>query len=78
MAVGIFQQKFLLRENQMVYDAGNVENAIGKCSMIFCAVSLGKEEVKALEALYASKGFAVVSANSAYRLAPDVPMLIPK
>ncbi len=62
----------------MVEDASNVEKAIGKCSFVFCAVSLGKDEVKALETLYASRGFAVVSANSAYRLTPDVPMLIPE
>jgi len=64
--------------NLMVEDASKVEKAMGKCSLIFCAVSLGKEEVKAMESLYASKGFAVVSANSAFRLAPDVPMLIPE
>lgn len=65
-------------ENLMVEDASKVEKAIGKCSMVFCAVSLSKEEVKALETLYASKGFAVISANSAFRLTPDVPMLIPE
>lgn len=65
-------------KNMKVEDASKVENAIGKCSLIFCAVSLSKDEVKALEALYASRGFAVVSANSAYRLAHDVPMLIPE
>lgn len=65
-------------KNLRVEDAAKVENAIGKCSLIFCAVSMSKDEVKALEALYASNGFAVVSANSAYRLTPDVPMLIPE
>lgn len=65
-------------KNIMVEDASKVEKAIGKCSMVFCAVSLGKDEVKALETLYASNGFAVISANSAFRLTPDVPMLIPE
>lgn len=65
-------------KNLMVEDAANVDKAIGKCSLIFSAVSLSKEEVKSLEAMYASRGFAVVSANSAYRLEPDVPMLIPE
>jgi aspartate-semialdehyde dehydrogenase len=64
--------------NLMVEDAGKVEKAKGKCSLIFCAVSLSKDEVKAMEALYASNGFAVVSANSAYRMDPDIPMLIPE
>jgi aspartate-semialdehyde dehydrogenase len=62
----------------MVEDASKVDKAIGKCSLIFCAVSLSKDEVKTMEAMYASNGFAVVSANSAYRLTPDVPMLIPE
>lgn len=62
----------------MVEDASMVDKAIGKCSIIFCAVSLGKDDVRALEALYASRGFAVISANSAYRLDPDIPMLIPE
>jgi aspartate-semialdehyde dehydrogenase len=65
-------------KNIMVEDASKVEKALGKCTMVFCAVSLGKEEVKALETLYASNGFAVISANSAFRLTPDVPMLIPE
>ena len=62
----------------MVEDAGNVDKAMGKCSVVFSAVSLSKDEVKIMEALYASRGFAVVSANSAYRLEADVPMLIPE
>lgn len=62
----------------MVEDASNVDKAVGKCSLIFSAVSLSKDEVKSLEAKYASKGFAIVSANSAYRMEPDVPMLIPE
>lgn len=65
-------------KNLMVHDAAKVDEAIGQCSMVFCAVSLGKDEVKALESLYASKGFAVISANSAFRYSPDVPMLIPE
>jgi aspartate-semialdehyde dehydrogenase len=65
-------------KNMVVEDAGKVNNALGKCSLIFSAVSLNKDEVKVLEAAYAEKGFAVVSANSAYRLTPDVPVLIPE
>lgn len=62
----------------VVEDAGNYDRAVGKCTLLFTAVSMKKEEVKVLEAEYASRGFAVVSANSAYRLTPDVPVLIPE
>jgi aspartate-semialdehyde dehydrogenase len=62
----------------VVQDANIIENAIGKCTLLFTAVSMSKEEVKEMEAAYASKGFGVVSANSAYRLSPDVPVLIPE
>lgn len=65
-------------KNLMVHDASNYDEAIGKCTMLFTAVSLDKEQVKVMESTYAAKGFAVVSANSAYRLAPDVPVLIPE
>ena len=62
----------------VIEDAGKYDKAIGKCTLLFTAVSMKKEEVKVLEAEYASRGFAVVSANSAYRLTPDVPTLIPE
>lgn len=62
----------------VVEDASRYDNAVGKCSLLFTAVSMKKEDVKVLEAEYARRGFAVVSANSAYRLNPDVPTLIPE
>jgi aspartate-semialdehyde dehydrogenase len=62
----------------MVENASDYDKAQEKCSLLFTAVSMKKEEVKVMEAAYASRGFAVVSANSAYRLTPDVPVLIPE
>jgi aspartate-semialdehyde dehydrogenase len=62
----------------MVFNASKYDDAIGKCDLLFTAVSMDKEDVKVMEAAYASRGFAVVSANSAYRLTPDVPVLIPE
>jgi aspartate-semialdehyde dehydrogenase len=61
-----------------VKDASNVEGAIGQCSLIFSAVDMEKQAVAALESEYASKGFAVVSNNSAHRHTDNVPMLIPE
>ena len=62
----------------IVEDAGNVRGAEGKCSVIFSAVDMDKEAVRKLEMEYASKGFAVVSNNSAHRYTEDVPILIPE
>jgi aspartate-semialdehyde dehydrogenase len=62
----------------VVEDASKYDNAVGKCTLLFTAVSMKKDEVRVLEAEYAKRGFAVVSANSAYRLDPDVPTLIPE
>lgn len=45
---------------------------------VFCAVSLSKEETRALEERYAKAEIPVVSNNSAHRWTPDVPMVIPE
>ena len=62
----------------IVEDAGKVDSVIGKCSLIFSAVEMDKQGILALEGEYASKGFAVISNNSAYRLVEDIPMIIPE
>jgi aspartate-semialdehyde dehydrogenase len=62
----------------VVEDAGNVRSALGRCSVIFSAVDMNKETVRTLEMEYASKGFAIISNNSAHRHTEDVPILIPE
>jgi aspartate-semialdehyde dehydrogenase len=62
----------------IVGDAGDIASAVGKCSLVFSAVSMDKAKIKELELAYAGKGFAVVSNNSAHRHTADVPMLIPE
>ncbi len=64
--------------NLVVQDANDVNSAIGKCKFVFSALEMGKEEIKALEASYATKGIPVVSNASANRWTEDVPMLIPE
>lgn len=61
-----------------VKDASNVEEAVGQCSLIFSAVDMEKQTVAALESEYASRGFVVVSNNSAHRHTDNVPVLIPE
>jgi aspartate-semialdehyde dehydrogenase len=45
---------------------------------VFSAVDMKKEEIKALEEAYAKCECPVVSNNSAHRMTPDVPMVVPE
>lgn len=45
---------------------------------VFCAVDMKKEDIRALEEKYAKLECPVVSNNSAHRMTPDVPMIIPE
>ena len=45
---------------------------------VFSAVDMKKDEIKALEELYAKAECPVISNNSAHRWTPDVPMIIPE
>jgi aspartate-semialdehyde dehydrogenase len=65
-------------KNLVVEDAGLVDKALGKCDLIFSAVEMEKAAILAVEAEYAAKGFGVVSNNSAYRGAEDVPVMVPE
>jgi len=60
-----------------VADANDTGTADG-CRLIFSAVDADKALVRNLETKYAQQGFAVVSNNSAHRLTPDVPMVVPE
>ena len=55
-----------------------IETVKGLVDFVFCAVSLSKEETRALEERYARAEIAVVSNNSAHRWTEDVPMVIPE
>jgi aspartate-semialdehyde dehydrogenase len=46
--------------------------------MVFSAVDMTKEEIRAIEEAYAKTETPVVSNNSAHRWTPDVPMVIPE
>jgi aspartate-semialdehyde dehydrogenase len=54
------------------------EKIVSRVDLVFCAVALEKEKIKALESWYAAHGVMVVSNNSAHRFTPDVPMVIPE
>ena len=61
-----------------VIDAADIPAMKALCSMVFCAVDMKKEEIRALEEAYAKAEIPVVSNNSANRWTPDVPMVIPE
>ena len=64
--------------DMIVHDAANIEEMKALCSMVFCAVDMKKEDIRALENAYAKAEIPVVSNNSAHRWTPDVPMVIPE
>ena len=66
-------------ENLTVLDAGtDIAKIAGSADLVFSAVDMKKEEIKALEESYARAECPVVSNNSAHRWTPDVPMVIPE
>lgn len=65
-------------KGMVVLDAANVEEVASRVDFVFCAVNMKKEEIKALEEAYAKAECPVVSNNSAHRMTPDVPMVVPE
>lgn len=65
-------------KNIIVKDASQVNYVASDVDFIFCAVDMKKDEIRALEEAYAKTGTPVISNNSAHRLTPDVPMVIPE
>ena len=61
-----------------VISSDEVELVGSMVDFVFCAVSMTKDETKALEERYAKAEIPVVSNNSANRWTPDVPMVIPE
>ena len=65
--------------NMTVYDAlSDIDKIKENADFVFCAVNMKKDEIKALEELYAKNELPVISNNSANRLVGDVPMIIPE
>ncbi|HYE64754.1 MAG TPA: aspartate-semialdehyde dehydrogenase family protein [Pyrinomonadaceae bacterium] len=60
-----------------VLDVQDVDEIASQVDVAFCALNLDRESVLKLEHAYASQGVWVTSNNSAFRLDPFVPMVIP-
>ena len=66
-------------KNIVVMDAtADIEKIASQVDFVFCAVDMKKDEIKALEEMYAKAECPVVSNNSAHRGTPDVPMVVPE
>ncbi len=61
-----------------VKNASHVEDFCQDVDFVFCAVDMKKEETKTLEEKYVKCETPVISCNSANRMVPDVPMVIPE
>ena len=61
-----------------VLNVNDVEHVASTVDVVFSAVDMGKEEIKAIEEAYAKTETPVVSNNSAHRFTPDVPMVVPE
>ncbi len=62
----------------IVMDASDISGIAKKVDFVFCAVSMPKDQTRALEEAYAKAEIPVISNNSACRWVSDVPMLIPE
>ncbi len=56
----------------------DVEKIAAAVDFVFCAVDMKKDEIRALEEMYAKAECPVVSNNSAHRWTDDVPMVVPE
>lgn len=66
-------------QDLVIFDAtADAQDIAKKVDFIFCAVDMPKDEIKALEEMYAKLECPVVSNNSAHRGTKDVPMIIPE
>lgn len=61
-----------------VRNASRIKEIADDVDLVFCAVDMKKEEIRALEEAYAKAETPVVSNNSAHRWTPDVPVLLPE
>lgn len=66
-------------EDMIIKDAtADIEAIAKEVDFVFCAVDMKKDEIRALEEMYAKAECPVMSNNSAHRSTSDVPMIIPE
>ena len=65
-------------KGMVVRNITDVEAISKEVDMVFSAVNMSKDEIRAIEEEYAKSETPVVSNNSAHRWTPDVPMVVPE
>ena len=66
-------------KDMIILDAQkDVDKVTALVDFVFCAVDMKKDEIRALEEMYAKAEGPVMSNNSAHRSTSDVPMIIPE
>lgn len=65
-------------ENIVVMDIEDAKKIASEVDFVFCALGGDKEKIKKIEEMYAKLECPVISNNSANRMVPDVPMIIPE
>ena len=66
-------------KDMIILDAQkDVDKVTALVDFVFCAVDMKKDELRALEEMYAKAECPVMSNNSAHRSTSDVPMIIPE
>ncbi|MBP5292010.1 MAG: aspartate-semialdehyde dehydrogenase [Lachnospiraceae bacterium] len=65
-------------KGMVVRNITDVEAISMEVDMVFSAVNMSKDEIRAIEEEYAKSETPVVSNNSAHRWTPDVPMVVPE
>jgi aspartate-semialdehyde dehydrogenase len=58
--------------------AKDIKKITANVDFVFCAVDMEKNDIKALEEVYAKSECPVISNNSAHRFTGDIPMVIPE
>jgi len=56
----------------------DVEKIKSHVDLVFSAIDMEKDQIRAIEELYASQGLPVISNNSAHRWTADIPMIMPE
>lgn len=65
-------------ENLPVKNINQVEEISAAVDLVFCAVDMPADRIRDIEERYAKAETPVISNNSAHRMTPDVPALIPE
>lgn len=65
-------------QNLIVRNSAHIQAICDEIDFTFCAVDMKKDEAKILEEKFAQCETPVISCNSANRMIPDVPMVIPE